>query len=163
MRYTVRMAAGEDSAAIMNVFNHYVENSFAAYPDRRVPGAYFAAMKEAGGDYPLYVAEYENGKVIGFGMLRQHQRADAFKHTAEIGYFILPEHTDKGLGRDLLSRLEKSARDRGIRVLLANISSLNEKSLNFHRANGFLECGRFQRIGVKFGREFDVVWMQKFL
>jgi L-amino acid N-acyltransferase YncA len=163
MQYTVRTAADEDSAAIMNVFNHYVENSFAAYPDRRVPGAYFAAMKEAGGDYPLYVAVDGNGAVVGFGMLRQHQRADAFKHTAEIGYFILPEHTDKGLGRDLLSRLEKAALDRGIRVLLANISSLNEKSLNFHRAHGFTECGRFQRIGVKFGREFDVVWMQKFL
>lgn len=163
MRYTVRMAADEDRAAIMNVFNHYVENSFAAYPDRRVPGAYFATVRDAGGDYPLYAAEDENGNVIGFGMLRQHHRADAFKHTAEIGYFILPEHTDKGLGRDLLSKLEKSALDRGIRVLLANISSLNEQSLNFHRANGFTECGRFQRIGVKFGREFDVVWMQKFL
>jgi len=36
-------------------------------------------------------------------------------------------------------------------------------SLNFHFKQGFKECGRFQRIGQKFGRDFDVIWMQKFL
>jgi len=55
------------------------------------------------------------------------------------------------------------ARAAGVETLLANISSLNEVSLNFHLKHGFKECGRFQRIGKKFDRDFDVIWMQKFL
>ena len=163
MDYTTRKADDGDTAAIMRVFNYYVENSFAAYPDKHVPEAYFAAMEDSGGDYPLYVAEDNADKVIGFGMLRRHHRASAFDRTAEIGYFILPEHIGKGLGKALLARLKAEALSMGIRILLANVSSLNEKSLRFHRNNGFEECGRFRRIGAKFGKEFDVVWMQKFI
>lgn len=45
--------------------------------------------------------------------------------------------------------------------LLASISSRNEQSLAFHRKRGFVECGRLRDVGVKFGKSFDVVWMQK--
>jgi L-amino acid N-acyltransferase YncA len=27
--------------------------------------------------------------------------------------------------------------------------------------NGFRECGRFLKIGRKFGEDFDAVWLQK--
>jgi phosphinothricin acetyltransferase len=48
-----------------------------------------------------------------------------------------------------------------ITSLLANISSRNRQSLEFHLRNGFRECGRFLKVGHKFGEAFDVVWMQK--
>jgi phosphinothricin acetyltransferase len=50
-----------------------------------------------------------------------------------------------------------------MKSLLANVSSRNEASLNFHLKNGFVECGRFKDVGTKFGEYFDVVWLQKFL
>lgn len=163
MQYRVREVTDSDGAAVMEVFNHFVQNSFAAYPEKKVPEAYFAALRTPGDKYPLLAAETAGGTVIGFGMLRQHHRAEAFNHTAEIGYFILDEHCGKGIGSRFLAMLEQAGRERGIQVLLANISSFNEKSLRFHERNGFTECGRFRKIGIKFGREFDVVWMQKFL
>lgn len=163
MQYRLREAADSDGASVMEVFNHFVENSFAAYPERKVPEAYFAALRTPGDRYPLLLAETPGGSVVGFGMLRQHHRAEAFNRTAEIGYFIREDHCGKGIGRQFLARLEQAGREKGIGVLLANISSLNEKSLRFHQRNGFTECGRFRKIGTKFGREFDVVWMQKFL
>jgi len=51
----------------------------------------------------------------------------------------------------------------GITTILASISSLNEGSLAFHQKNGFRECGRFRDIGVKKGRSFDGIWMQRVL
>ena len=59
--------------------------------------------------------------------------------------------------------LESEARQRGIDTILANISSHNEQSLAFHAGHGFTECGRFRRAGRKFEKDFDIVWMQKFL
>ena len=45
--------------------------------------------------------------------------------------------------------------------IIAGISGFNTGSMKFHSNNGFRECGRFIGVGRKFGREFDVVWMQK--
>lgn len=102
-------------------------------------------------------------RVVGFGFLRPYRNTEAFRHTAEITYFILPEHTRKGLGKRLLNVLEREADKMGITTLLANISSLNKQSLKFHKKNGFKRCGTFRKIGTKFGGDFDVVWMQKTL
>ena len=55
------------------------------------------------------------------------------------------------------------ASEKGINNILAGISSLNSASLAFHRKRGFQERGCFQRIGRKWGQDFDVVWMQKMI
>jgi len=51
----------------------------------------------------------------------------------------------------------------GISSILASISSRNEESIAFHRSLGFRECGRLEAIGRKWGKVFDVVWMQRML
>jgi L-amino acid N-acyltransferase YncA len=86
-----------------------------------------------------------------------------FNHTAELGYFIKPDYTVRGLGTLLLAQLIQDAKKMNIRVLLASISSLNEKSIEFHKKHGFFESGRFKGIGQKRGQIFDLVWMQNFI
>jgi phosphinothricin acetyltransferase len=111
--------------------------------------------------YPFYVIEDEAYTVIGFGFLGKYHPSAVFNHTAELTYFILPSHTHKGLGTKLLHILMAEAKQRGVETLLANISSLNPVSLKFHLAQGFRECGRFERIGRKQDTAFDIIWMQK--
>ena len=106
--------------------------------------------------------EGEN-KVSGVGTLRPYFPFRNFLHTGVLSYFILPEYTRKGLGAKLLNTLCQEAQKRNMRNLLANVSSKNESSLNFHLKHGFVECGRFKAVGTKFGEYFDVVWLQKFL
>jgi L-amino acid N-acyltransferase YncA len=101
--------------------------------------------------------------VIGFGLLKRFHPSEVFNHTAELGYFIKPDYTVKGLGTLLLAQLIRDARKMNIRVLLASISSMNEKSIEFHKKHGFFECGRFEGIGQKQGQVFDLVWMQHFI
>ena len=63
----------------------------------------------------------------------------------------------------MLSLLETEGMKKGITNILANISSLNPRSIDFHKKNGFIECGRFKNVGRKKGHLFDTVWMQKAL
>jgi len=147
----------------MNIFNYYVENSFAAYPETKLPYEAFDMFLEISKGYPTGVIRDGNGKIIGFGMLRTHNPMPAFSQAAEITYFIDPARTGKGLGRILLEFLETNGRKRGIKTILASISSLNSGSINFHKNNGFMECGRFKEVGRKNGRIFDTIWMQKML
>lgn len=160
-RFELEPVRIEDGSQIIDIFNHYVENSFAAYPDNRIPHEFFQVFLETAKGYPFLGAKDEDGKLLGFGMLRPYNLISTFSGTAEITYFISPEHTGKGIGQQMLDRLQVEAKKIGITCILASISSLNPGSLAFHKKNGFVECGRFVKIGRKKGREFDVVWMQK--
>jgi len=163
MSYTIRPVKDKDRRAVTDIFNYFIENSFAAYPIRPVPTGFFDRMVAIAAGYPFYVIDTPDGDTIGFGLLHRYHGADSFERTGELTYFILPDHTGHGLGTKLFDRLIEEARRIGIDNLLASISSLNEQSLRFHAKLGFTECGRFRRVGVKNGHEFDVVWVQKFL
>lgn len=155
----IRQMKCEDRVSVIDIFNYYVEHSFAAYPEQKIPYELFdeAFLKPQG--YPRIVIEDENG-VAGFAMLRPHSPMPAFRGTSEITYFIKHQLTGQGLGSLMLKVLLEEARSRGMQQILAGISSLNEGSLNFHSKHGFKECGRFRGIGLKNGICFDVVWMQ---
>ncbi|KYK23909.1 hypothetical protein AYK25_00640 [Thermoplasmatales archaeon SM1-50] len=74
---------------------------------------------------------------------------------------MVKDETSKGIGQKALKKLEEEAKKIGITILLADISSENISSIEFHKKNGFKECGRFHHIGKKKGKYFDVVWMEK--
>lgn len=160
--YHFRKVEEGDADRIAAIFNYFVENSYAAYETVKVESDFLFKLRSPSPDHPFYVIEKDT-EIVGFGLVRKHRKGEAFKHVAEISYFVLPEHTKKGLGTRLLETLEREVERKGIKTLLANISSLNSQSLAFHEKNGFETCGRFRRLGSKFGREFDVVWTQKFL
>ncbi len=150
-----------DRIAIIDLFNDYIDHSFAAYPEARVPYEFFDVLLQWCRDYPSVTVKDERGAVLGFGILRAHNTIPVFSHTAEVSYFLRPEWTGRGLGSRMLKILEKKGKRQGITILLASISSRNEESIRFHARHGFREFGRFQGIGKKRGMIFDTVWMQK--
>ncbi len=152
-----------DRDTIIDLFNYYIEHSFAAYPEQKVPYDFFTLFLETCQNYPSVVARSPDGTLAGFGLLRAHNPMPAFRHAAEITYFIQPDLTGKGLGSKILALLEEEGKRQGIITILASISSLNEGSIRFHARHGFYECGRFTGVGVKKGMVFDTVWMQKFI
>jgi len=163
MEYTITPMPQADREAIMDIFNHYVENTFAAYPENKLPYAAFDMFLQMSQGFPAGSIKDQDGKTIGFGMLRAHNQIPTFSHTAEVTCFIHPDHTGKGIGKMMLDYLETGAREKGITNILANISSLNPGSIRFHQRNGFMECGRFEKVGKKKGQVFDTIWMQKML
>lgn len=152
-----------DREGIIDTFNYYIEHSFAAYPENKVPYEFFGFFLHAISGYPNAVVKDENKTLLGFCMLRPHSPMPTFSGTAEISYFISPEYTGKGIGSTMMEYLLSGAREKGLHCILANISSLNEGSIRFHSQHGFSECGRFREAGKKNGKFFDTVWMQKLL
>ena len=157
-RYQIREAEDRDAEQVTRIFNYYVQHSFGAYPEEPVPVTFFAFLREGAHAFP--VIENEVG-VIGFGILKPFFPFSTFKDTGSVTYFIAPEYTRSGLGTLLLNTLIDAARERGLHILVASISSRNPQSLNFHKKHGFRECGRLEGVGMKFGERFDVVWMQR--
>jgi L-amino acid N-acyltransferase len=158
----IRKFRTEDKDSVISILNYYVRHSFAAYPEDDIEYDQIKGLFELPDRYPFYILEAE-GNIFGFGLLHPHLKMSTFSHTAEITCFILPEFTSKGWGGKILDRILNDARNMSFEVILASISSLNQVSINFHLKNGFEECGRFKKVGKKFNKSFDVVWMQRFI
>jgi phosphinothricin acetyltransferase len=161
--FSVDQIRKEDAREIMDIFNYYVEKSFAAYPEQRLPVQFFSMVRERSPDYPSVVVKDGNGAIAGFALLHAHNPFPTFSHTAEFTCFVRVGMTGQGLGSRMLHILEEEAKKQGISCILASISSLNEDSVRFHARHGFTECGRFRGVVKKRGTTFDTVWMQKFL
>jgi L-amino acid N-acyltransferase YncA len=161
--FTIRKAKVDDEAAVLDIFNYYVENSYAAYSDKPEGSRFFDRLWHIAIGYPFYVAEAADGKVVGFALLHAYYGISVFQRAVRITYFIHHDYTRRGLGRMFLDRLTVDAIAMGIDCIMASISSRNEPSIKFHERNGFMECGRFRRVGRKWDTDFDEVWMQKLL
>ncbi|MEZ5358912.1 MAG: N-acetyltransferase family protein [Candidatus Zixiibacteriota bacterium] len=163
MEYTLRPIKHADREPMVKVFNYFAENSFAAYFSRPVGPEFFERFYRMCVGYPFLAIETEDKQFVGFGCLHPFHAADSFRHTAEVTYFILPEHTGAGLGTRLLNEFFDWAKRNEISIIIASISSKNDQSIAFHKKHGFAETGRLKGIGLKRGEPFDVVWMQKSL
>jgi phosphinothricin acetyltransferase len=165
MKIRLDRMAEDDREAVIDLFNHYIENSFAAYPEEKVPYGLFDQFLKLTEGYPAVTARDEANadRFAGFAFLRPYNPMPSFLRAAEITYFIDPEYVGRGIGTRMLERIVAEAMRKGIDTILANVSSLNEASLRFHRRHGFGECGRFRRVARKKGRDLDAVWMQLIL
>lgn len=148
--------------AVIAILNHYIEETTAAYREEAVGPEFFPLLLEDSAAYPAYaiVAEPER-EVVGFCMLEPLMPISTFSEIAEVTYFLRPDRTGRGIGSLALARLEADAAARGVRRLVANLSSENDGSLAFHLARGFREYGRLRGAGKKFGRSFDLVYLEK--
>jgi phosphinothricin acetyltransferase len=52
-------------------------------------------------------------------------------------------------------------KDEDIRRVLAGITLPNDASIALHRRFGFTDVGVFTECGRKFGKYWDVVWMER--
>lgn len=157
--YKIKKYSENHKDEITRIFNYYVENEFAAFDQKPVESTLLNGIIMES-NLPGFVIEF-NCKIVGFGFAYKYHNSASFDKTVKLSYFIEKEHTNKGLGIELLKRLEIVCKNLNIENILVHISSLNEPSLKFHKKYGFKECGRFSKIGSKFGKLFDDVWMQK--
>jgi L-amino acid N-acyltransferase YncA len=160
MDVQIRAVLDGDWKPIAAIFNHFVTDSFAAYPDQPVEESFFRERNAANPSLPFVVAE-DRGRVVGFAYLSPFHPAPTMRHSASITYFIHPEFTGHGIGATFLEHLLQTGSALGITNFLAHISSLNPGSIRFHQRHGFTECGRFIDVGRKKDQSFDMVWLQR--
>jgi phosphinothricin acetyltransferase len=107
------------------------------------------------------VIDDSTADVIGFCQLKPYAPLSTFENTVETSYFLTPDATRKGIGTLMLQKLIEDARKLHKAHVVASISGDNIASINFHKKQGFLECGRFKNVGNKFNKDFDIVYMQR--
>ena len=163
MTLVIRDAVATDVPAMLAIYAPFVRETAVSF-EYEVPSEeeFLQRVQEHQKLLPWLVCE-EDGRVLGYAYAGLPFERAAYRWNAEVSCYLAPEARGHGLGRQLYARLEALLTDLGYRKLFAIVTSANEPSLAFHHALGFVETARFTDVGFKFGRWYDVVWLEKSL
>lgn len=160
----MRAAKREDCAAILEIYNDAVVKTTATYDyeprtlEHRQQ--WFDEHEHCG--FPVFVAE-ENGRVIGWSALGSYHDRAGYRFTLQNAVYVAESARGKGVGKALMAPLVDWARTMQFRAVIAVIDADNAASINLHAKFGFVEVGRFPKVGFKFGRWLDVAYMELLL
>ena len=153
------------AGAILDICNEAIVNSTALYDYApRTPEsmeAWFEAKRKGG--FPVIGIEDGQGRLLGFGSYGGFRAYPAYKYTVEHSVYVHPAHRGKGLGRQLMQALIRTAQEQGKHVLVGVIDASNAVSIRLHEALGFTHAGTVRQAGFKFGRWLDVDFYQLIL
>lgn len=159
----IRPAFPADAAAITAIYAHHVLHGTGTFEEVPPPAdemtRRMAAIQSRG--WPWLVAT-DGGDVIGYAYAGQFRDRAAYRYSSENSVYVRHDAVARGVGRALLDALMPAAAACGFRRMFAVIGdSANMGSIRLHHACGFSMAGRFDEAGHKFGRDLDVVFMQR--
>ena len=166
----IRTATTEDAARLMEIYAYYVENTAISF-ECEVPSLEefknrIAATLEK---YPYLVLE-EDGMIRGYVYAGIFKGRAAYDHCCEVTIYLDRDSKRHGFARALYEELEKALRKIGIINLYACIADpvsedeyLTKNSEQFHQHMGYAKVGEFHKCGYKFGRWYNMIWMEKMI
>ncbi len=159
----IRPAARADLPRLTEIYNYYVIHTpvtFDVEPytvERRE--AWFAQFA-ATGRYRLLVAESDGG-VIGYAGTTRFRPKAAYETTVETTIYCAPDAAGKGIGSRLYAALFETLRGEDIHRFVAGYALPNPATAAIHARFGFQVAGVFSENGRKFGKYWDVCWVER--
>jgi len=160
----LRTAAAADGAGVARIYNHHVANTVVTFETEPVEAGEMGRRIEEALDasLPWLVADVA-GTVAGFAGASKWKGRCAYRYSVESTVYVDPDHTGRGLGSLLYSKLIDEVRARGMHAMLGGISLPNDASVRLHEKLGFEKVGHFREVGYKFDRWVDVGYWQLIL
>ena len=166
----IRSATPADARRILNIYAPYVERTAITFEyDAPTPEEFTARIVRTTARYPWLVAEADD-RILGYAYAGPLKARAAYDWSCETTIYLDPAAKGQGLGRRLYEALEAALRAIGITNMYACIAwpevedeYLTGNSVRFHGHMGFSEVAHFHKCGCKFGRWYDMIWMEKFI
>ena len=165
---TIRFATPADAEALVAIYAPYILKTAITYEYEIPSTAEFAHRIETySAKYPYLVAELD-GTPGGYAYACPLGSRPAFDWSVETAIYIREDCKGLGIGKALYEKLEAILRSMGIRTMTAAVASvdhddpyLTNASIAFHLRMGFTPVGTFHNAGCKFGRWYDLTWLEK--
>lgn len=158
---TVRPAQEEDLPAIVGIYNWAVNQTFATIDSEPLDPEEARQWWQDAKRSPLLVADLADDGVAGWARLFPWKQR-GFDIVEDLVY-VDPLHHQKGIGRQLLTRLVEDARGLGYRTIVASLAADNRGGLRLHEAAGFEVVGTLRNAAYKFDRWMDLTLVQRSL
>ena len=167
---TTRIATTADAKALLAIYTPYVEQTAITFEyDVPTLEEFTSRIQNTLRKFPYIIAE-ENNQILGYAYASPFKERAAYGWSVETSIYVKQDKRQKGIGRILYDRLEEILKKQGILNVNACIGYpqiedeyLTQDSVRFHEKLGYSMVGTFHKCGYKFGRWYDMVWMEKFI
>ncbi|MBO4229624.1 MAG: N-acetyltransferase [Clostridia bacterium] len=166
----IRDAVPGDAERLLTIYSHYVENTAVSF-EYEVPSCdeFRRRIENTLRNYPFLVAE-KDGVIEGYSYAGVFKDRPAYSHSCEVTIYLDWHERRQGIGRKLYEALEERLKEQGVTNLYACIGDpieedefLTKDSERFHQSLGYGKVGVFHRCGYKFGRWYNMIWMEKII
>ncbi len=166
----IRTAKLTDAERLLEIYAPYVEHTAITF-EYEVPAAeeFRSRIGRVLKKYPYLVAEQE-GRILGYAYAGPFVGRAAYDWSAEMSIYVDQKIRRQGVGGRLYGAMEEILREMNILNLNACIGYpkvedeyLTKNSVEFHRHMGYQWVGEFHDSGYKFGRWYNMVWMEKMI
>lgn len=166
----IRIATEKDAPALVAIYSHYVLNTAITY-EYQVPTVeeFCQRIQNTLTQYPYLVWE-EDGKLLGYAYAGRFHPRKSFDWAVEASVYVHKDARGRGIGPQLYKKLEECLQLQGYVNLNVSIAYpqvedeyLTKNSVQFHSHMGYTLCAHFHNCAYKFGRWYDLVWMEKYL
>ncbi len=166
----IRIATEDDAPFLLAIYAPYVKESAITF-EYEVPGEdeFRSRIRATLEKYPYFVCERE-GKIAGYAYAGAFNERAAYNWSAETSLYVDKSLRRSGVGSALLEKLEETLKKQNVLNANACIAQtdrsdeyLTDASILFHEKKGYRMVGKFSLCGYKFGRWYNMVWMEKML
>lgn len=166
----IQLATPADAAALLAIYARYVEQTAVTF-ECAVPTLedFTGRMERVLARFP-YLKAVEDGRILGYAYAGPFHPREAYAWCVETTIYLDPAARRQGVGRQLYGVLEQALAAQNVLNLNACIAypiredeHLTLDSVRFHEKMGYRMAGHFHACGRKFGRWYDMVWMEKML
>ena len=166
----IRSAVPGDAERLLEIYAYYVINTAITF-EYAVPSAeeFCGRIENTLKRYPYLVLE-DDGAILGYAYAGVFKDRAAYDRSCEMTIYLEHDSRRKGYGRRLYEALEEKLKEQGIINLYACIGDpivedeyLTRDSELFHRSLGYEKVGEFHKCGYKFGRWYNMIWMEKII
>jgi len=167
---TIKMATIMDAEELLQIYAPYVENTAITF-EYEVPslGEFTGRIENTLTKYP-YLVVLENGQIVGYAYASMFKARVAYSWAVETSIYVKRDCRSKGIGKKLYQTLEDILRRQHVLNLNASIAyaaeedeHLDHSSIRFHEYMGYQKVAHFTKCGYKYGRWYDMIWMEKML
>lgn len=166
----IRVASVDDAEALLAIYAPYVVKTAITF-EYEVPSLdeFRGRICHTLQKYPYLVAE-EKGKILGYAYVGPFHDRAAYDWAVETSIYVDENLRRSGVGGKLNRALEAVCKAMGILNMEACIGvpeaedeHLTRNSEEYHTHIGYRLVGEFYKCGYKFGRWYNMVWMEKLI
>ena len=164
----IRIAEESDSGELLDIYAYYGERTAITFEyDVHSIKEFRGRIQKISRRYPYLVSE-RDGRIAGYAYAGPLKERRAYDWSVETTIYIAEDVRGQGIGRELYTALEYALTLQNVINLNACVAYpdpedeyLTRNSVQFHEHMGYHAAGRFHKCGYKFGRWYDIVWLEK--
>ena len=166
----IRSATPDDAERLLEIYSYYVKNTAVSF-EYEIPSVseFRTRIEKTLENYPYLVVE-KDGAIAGYAYAGVFKARAAYIHSCEVTVYIDRSMKRRGYGMMLYEALEEKLKAQGVTNLYACVADpagydgyLTKDSEMFHLCAGYEKTGVFHKCAYKFGRWYNMIWMEKII